>query len=274
MTPLETEAARQQRLLRAVWGEDVFADGAAPRLRQDAQLRTGLAAYRANAGALAERALAAAYPTVQQLLGEEAFAALARAHWHAQPPQAGDVALWGGSLPAYLAAARELAEEPYLPDMARLEWAVHEAERAADATPVQGLQMLATVDPDGCRLQFAAGTALIESAFPVASIWHAHRSHAEDRFAGVREALAAGAAESVLVQRQGWRVQVTTLDAVTTRFSAALLAGRSLAVALQAGGDGFDFEAWLIGAVQQEQLLSVMPMQESAACSTVPPPAS
>ena len=39
----------------------------------------GLAAYRANGHALAERALCAAFPVVRALVGEDSFAALARA---------------------------------------------------------------------------------------------------------------------------------------------------------------------------------------------------
>ena len=76
--------------------------------------------------------MAAAYPTLQQLFGVPAFAALARAYWHAEPPAAGDLACWGADLPAFVAQAEQLAAEPYLADMARLEWAVHQARSAAD----------------------------------------------------------------------------------------------------------------------------------------------
>jgi hypothetical protein len=95
-------------------------------------LRRGLQAYRANAGALAERALAAAYPDRAQLLGDESFAGMARAYWHHHAPVLGDVARWGAELPAFIAAAEQLAEEPYLADVARLDWAVHMAQSAAD----------------------------------------------------------------------------------------------------------------------------------------------
>ena len=66
------EALRQQMLLRALLG-DARPGVVAGWLRDGPRVDAGLAAYRANAGALAERALAAAYPTVQQLLGEVSF---------------------------------------------------------------------------------------------------------------------------------------------------------------------------------------------------------
>ena len=86
------EALRQQMLLRALLG-DARPGVVAGWLResaQPAQFERGLAAYRAHAGASAERTLATAYPTVQQLLGEASFAALARALWHHQPALHGE----------------------------------------------------------------------------------------------------------------------------------------------------------------------------------------
>jgi hypothetical protein len=48
----------------------------------------------------------------------------------------------------------------------------------------------------------------------------------------------------------------------------ALLAGGSLATALTAAGDTFDFQAWLIAALQQQRLAAVEP------CNTITDQAS
>ena len=107
-----------------------------------------LAAYRGNASAIAERALASAFPTVQQLLGDESFALLARALWHHAPPQRGDLACWGDALPGWIERDAQLADEPYLADVARVDWAVHTIEQAADVEPpAAGLALLAEHDP-------------------------------------------------------------------------------------------------------------------------------
>ncbi|HZF78606.1 MAG TPA: putative DNA-binding domain-containing protein, partial [Rubrivivax sp.] len=241
----------------------------------------GLAAYRANAGALAERALAAAFPTLQQLIGEESFAALARHFWQRQPPLAGDIAQWGQGLPAFVADAPTLAEEPYLADVARVDWAVHVAERAADRITgaaaddvvVPGLELLGTLDPSQLRLQPRPGMAVVRSPHPVVAIWHAHRPSAQasgDRFAGVRAAFAAGEGQNALVFRQGWAPQVVAISAAEAGFSEALLAGRTLAVALQEGGDGFDFGAWLIAALQGPWLAAVTACHDPAGRVTLP----
>lgn len=253
---LHKEALRQQMLLRVLW-RDARPGVAAGWMRDGARFERGLAAYRANAGALAERALAAAYPTVAPLLGDEAFAALARAYWHAAPPQRGDIAQWGAALADVIRADAQLAGEPYLADVARLDWAVHVATQAADAQAPSGLQRLADGDPAALVLRLQDGTALVESAHPVVAIWQAHRRDDADRFAPVRAAFAAGVGETALVQRCGWRTEVVALAAPAARFTAAVLRGRPLADALAAAGDGFDFATWLVDALRSGAIAAV-----------------
>jgi len=252
----DREALRQQMLLRALW-HDARPGVVAGWTRDGDRFARGLQAYQANAGALAERALAAAYPTVMQLLGDESFAGLSRAFWHRHPPLLGDVARWGAELPAFVAAAEQLAEEAYLADVARLDWAVHCAHTAADGPPAPvGLHLLAQADPAGLWLHLQPGTAVVASPHPVVSIWQAHHITSvdgTDRFGPVREALAAQQAEVALVHRQGWRVQVMALPAADQVFVQAVLAGQPLATALAASSEttvDFDFERWLVRALQ------------------------
>jgi hypothetical protein len=244
-------------LLRALWHD--ARTGVLQGWVSDAKAVRGLNAYRANAGAAAQRALAAAFPTIEQLVGEESFAALARAFWQAEPPLRGDLAWVGERLPAFIAASDQLADEPYLGDCARLDWAVHVAEHAADALDgIDGLALLSDTDPSQLRLRLRPGTAVIASPHPVATIWQAHRSDAEDRFAPVREAFRTGRAENALVWRDGWRVQVSALGDADARFTQAVLDGHTLADALAAAGS-FDFQPWLISALQARWLIGAEP---------------
>ncbi len=250
------EAQRQQALLRALW-RDAPAQALAGWMHEPARIDAGLSAYRANAGAHAERALAAAYPTLQRLIGEESFAALARAHWQADPPLRGDLGSWGAGLPAFIADDAQLATEPYLADMARLDWAVHQAGQAADAQDAQGLSLLAEADPQRLHLRLQPGCALLVSAYPIATIWLAHHGSGDDAFAAARTALAARQAETALVQRQGWRAAVRALPPAEARFTRALLRALPLADALRAGSGDFDFQAWLIAALQHGAIAAV-----------------
>ncbi|MBT9490355.1 MAG: putative DNA-binding domain-containing protein [Rubrivivax sp.] len=243
---MTAEAERQQQLLQALWRGDA---GRLP--------ATGLQAYRANAGAAAERALAAACPTVQQLVGEASFAAIARALWQRHPPQRGDLAQWGAALPAFLAADPALQDEPCLADVARVDLAVHQAEMAADATlDPATLNRLAEHEPEALWPRLAPGAAIVLSAYPVAHIWHAHRHDGADRFVAVRAAFEAGLGDNAFVWRTGWRADVALLDAAETPFMQALLQGLSLGAALDAAPD-LDFNTWLQRALQLQWLADV-----------------
>ncbi len=252
------EAQRQALLLRALWRQ--APDAALAGWLRDAPERRarGLSAYRSNAAAIAARSLAAAFPTVAQLVGAGSFEALAAAFWHAHPPLRGDLAEHGAGLPAFIAAAAQLADVPWLADSARLDWAAHRAEASADAAEAAaGLDRLASEDPATLCLRLQPGTALLESPWPVATLWQAHRSSAEDRFAAVREALSEGRGESALVWRAGWRAQVTALPEADAAFTRALLAGGSLAAALEAAGANFNFEPWLLDCLRHGRLAAV-----------------
>jgi hypothetical protein len=254
------EAMRQQMLLRALWRDARAGVVGGWLAGEPARWRRGLEAYQANAGALAERALAAAYPSVVQIVGGESFAALARAYWHHDAPTCGDIGAWGAGLPAFIAGDAQLAGEPYLADVARLDRAVHEAERARDddGAPPQ-LQLLASHDPASLHVRLRAGTAVIVSSHPIVAIWCAHRSDADDRFDAVRAAFAAGVAEPALVHRRGWHADVTVLSPADAAFTAQLLDGASLGAALSAAGERFDFESWLLRSLRLGIVTAVEP---------------
>jgi hypothetical protein len=248
-----SERRRQQDLLAALLARD---DGASleSRLGDSPERRTrGLQAYQANAGASAERALAAGFPTVQALIGEDSFAALARALWHARPPVRGDLACFGEDLPAFIADSEQLADVPYLADAARLDWLLAVAERAADGeAELATLGLLAEIDPAELRLVPMPGLAVLASAYPVVSVWLAHQpgAHAAEHRDRARDALAAGMPEHALVARAGWRATASAVSAATARWTRSLLRGDTLGVALAEAGEGFEFEPWLLQAVQ------------------------
>jgi len=227
----------------------------------------GLLAYQANGHALAVRALGAAYPVLGQLLGEDGFAALARAFWHAQPPVKGDVARWGETLPGFLANSPQLQEEPYLPDVARVEWALHCCASAADAqADAASFQLLMQRDPEQLALVLAPGCALVQSAWPVASIMTAHLQARPD-FYEVGRRLSAGTAEAALVWREGLRPRVREALPGEAGLVGALCAGRALSAAL-AGALDLDFSAWLPMAVQSGLLLAARPLDAVPASVT------
>lgn len=227
------------------------------------QTSRGLAAYQANGHAMAERSLLSAYPVVAALIGGDNFALLARDLWHHHPPLWGDLAQWGDALPGFLRHNAQLADVPYLSDVARVEWALFGAAAAADAAPdPASFARLAQETPEGLALTLAPGTAVIESTYPVASLIAAHLDTAAclDQAA---QRLRDGQGEHALVWRQGLRPRLQGIDPGASALVQALLAGADLPQALDAAcavtdrADAFDFSAWLNAAVTDALVIGV-----------------
>jgi len=199
----------------------------------DAQLvRRRFGLYRGNVRANVGRALAAAYPVVRQLVGDEFFDALGREYARAQPSTGGDLNAFGHAFAAFLADFPHVADLPYLPDVARLEWLAHCAHFAADAAPCDAGQ-LAAIPPERCAAlvpRLHPACALMASPYPVATIWRVHQpEHAGE----IAVDLDAGG-ERVLVYRPRWRVAVAALDAGAAAFLGAAARGMALGAALDA----------------------------------------
>ncbi len=252
-------AQQQQRFL-----EGLFLPGTENAMKNiavcaDSMGARGLKAYQSNGHALAERALLAAYPVLAQMLGAESFAALARALWHATPPQCGDMARWGETLADFVAASPQLLDDPYLADVARVEWALHSCASAPDAElQAITLALLGSHALDMLQLQLAPGTALLHSPWPVASLVLAH-TQGGVTLAEAATRLRAGQAEDVVVWRQGYRPRVRQALPDEALFVAALLRGVPLGAAMDAAPQ-LDIHAWLTDAVPSGLLLAVHPV--------------
>jgi hypothetical protein len=227
----------------------------------------GLAAYRTNASALAERALQAAYPVVAELIGGAGFGLMARHFWQRHPPERGDLAWWGDALPGFLASDSQLVDVPYLADVARVEWALHCNASAPDAAPLEpaSFAMLGQQAPGAVTLRLPPGTALQRSSWPVVSLINAHL-HDESTLDTAAARVQARQGEAALVWRQGLRPRLAACSSAEAALIDALLAGQSLLAALEAvdmaplmPGEGpFDFSAWLNAAVTQGQVLGAV----------------
>ena len=210
-----------------------------------------LAIYRANAAAATTKALGAAYPVIEQVLGASAFAILAHEYQRVAPSTSGDLNERGAAL-ADVAAGHEMGETlPYLADLARLEWAAHRAYGAADALPfdTRAIAQLPAHEQSAIRFEWAAGTALIASRFPIVRIWRIHQAGFDGEFS-----VDWSSGELALVAREGLHVAVHALDVGDAAFIAASLAGDPIGAAAEralANDAGFDLGrllTWLVTA--------------------------
>src|SRR6185312_9321783 len=113
------------------------------------------------------------FPVVQKIVGEEFFAATARAFVLRCPPRSPVLAGYGDELASFLAGFAPARELPYLADVARLEAARTRAYHAADAIPV-GVDRFATLDGEvvgNLRIAMHPSTEIVRSPFPIVTIW-------------------------------------------------------------------------------------------------------
>jgi len=213
-----------------------------------------MAIYRANMVAAADKALASAYPVIRQVVGEDFFHGLAREYQRHTPSVSGDLTGFGAGFDVFLAAFEHTASLPYLPDLARLEWAVHRAYGAADA-PHWDPSSLAAVDGEqqaAIRFAWAPGTAVVCSTYPIVRIWTIHQPGYDGEFS-----VAWDLAETALVSRDGFVVTVADCSPAEAAFVAASLAGAPLAAAADAALAAlahFDLEA-LLGRALSARLI-------------------
>jgi len=214
-----------------------------------AHLERRLAIYRANMLASAEKALSAAYPVSRQVVGDDFFRGLARAFQRETPSTSGDLGDYGIGFPDFLAAFAHTQSLPYLADLARLEWAAHRAYGAADA-PDWVPSALAAVDPEdqaAIRFAWSAGTAVVDSPFPIVRLWTIHQPGYTGEFD-----VDWRAGECALVARDGFAVRVSALARGDAAFLRAALAGAALGDAASAAlelAPDFDLGALLARAV-------------------------
>jgi len=189
-------------------------------------------------------------------VGEESFADLSRALWHAHPPQRGDIAQWGEGLSAFVAGSTQLAEYPYLVDVAQAEWALHRCATASDGeVDVPSLGLLGDCDPADITLRLSAGCVLIESRWPMVSLVLTHLEGTPS-METVRQQLQAKLAQSAVVWRQRLRPRLREAMAGETEFLRAVLQGQTLQQALDCAPE-LDASAWLTEAVQTGLLLGL-----------------
>jgi len=221
-----------------------------------------IAIYRANGRANYRNALAATYAVVRRLTGAAFFNAAVDAFVAADPPVGGDLNVYGERLAEFLERYAPAANLPYLPDVARLEWAIDEANRAVDAprVPDAVLAALSIVAPERLRqlrLALDASCRLVASAFPVLRIWRANQP---DRSGDERIALDEGGV-ALLVRRDPQGVAMESLGAGERAWLDALARRATFAAAIDAAlaaEPAFDLGATLRAHIAAGTIIAVI----------------
>lgn len=211
---------------------DAALDTLAPWLDDDAATRRRFARYQASLRHGHARSLQLVYPVLHALVGEAFFRTLAHAYGDAHPSRDGDLSRFGAELARFVAGLPAAAGYPYFADVARLEWALHAANQAADAPPLRAAE-LAEAGVDAAQdwpLALHPAAALLASPWRVAAIWLAHR-----RPDGPALPASIDGPGRALVYRDGWTPTVREVEAPEWAALGALACGATLGEALAAG---------------------------------------
>src|SRR5262245_50730238 len=222
MPPLrDVQAAFRDALLG---GDDARAAAtiAGDGIASDARLRI----YRHHVFVTLTAALEATYPVVCRLVDERFFAYAADAYIRTGPPSVPCLFEYGSDFPDFLAAFEPCRHLAYLPDVARLEWALNAAAHAEDATLLHP-EKLRAIRPEaypGLVFRFDPGYRLMTSRWPIDRIWQAHQPGAD-----LNSMMDPGAA--LEIRRVDGDPVLRSLDVATFAFRRALVEGRCLEAA-------------------------------------------
>jgi len=178
------------------------------------------------------KALAIAFPVIEKLVGPQYFRRLALDFLAAHPSRSGNLHHIGAPFARFLHERFADTEYAYFEDVAALEWAHQQVLIAADAQPITA-QELAAVNPldyGDLRFDLHPAAALVRSSFPIIRIWRANQPAA----AGEEPIDLAAGGDNVLVLRADEWIEFHRLPAGDFALLAALDAGASLGVALDA----------------------------------------
>ncbi len=196
-----------------------------------------LAVYRNNYRVGLMEILALAYPIVQQLLGTEFFGALSREFVRATPSHSGNLHRYGAGFADFIAGFAPTAEWPYLPDVARMEWALHRGYYAPDSARLE-IATLAALSPaqwGALRLPLDASLSLLRSPWALSAI------HAYHQPGATQQPFTLAQAENLLLWREHGRMQLRPVTDAPAAFLHRLQQGATLdeatAAALAAAPD-------------------------------------
>lgn len=188
------------------------------------------AVYRNNVMVSLTDALASIFPTVQNLVGEEFFRAMARLYVRAHPPRSPLIFTYGGDFAVFISAFPPASDLPFLADIARLERLWLDSFHSADSRSLEPVA-LATIPPDNLgqlRFNLHPATRILRCHHAAATI--VNRDRAGEPLTDVNPMQA----EDVLVTRPAFDVKIHPLPPGGYGFFKGLIERQTFAEACEA----------------------------------------
>lgn len=232
-------AGLQQQMAETLrHSDEVLADASLFAKYDSEELKARLTIYRNNFFFSVIEVLKDTYPTVEKLVGEEFFSAACKKYIENKPPDNPVLIELGSNLPEFLDTFEPLANYPYIPDVARLDFYRHQSWYAENIASLNA-ENFAEFDISAlanAHIELHPSLRWLSSEFSIFSIWLANQSETSDK-------LEPNTPEIVLIVRPENEVETYKLDPGTLTFiqklGQNLSIGESLHLALE-GNDNFN----------------------------------
>ncbi|MFT3741682.1 MAG: DUF692 family protein [Gammaproteobacteria bacterium] len=191
---------------------------------------TRLTIYRHSFTTALAQSLSHIFTVCQQVVGESFFGHMALAYVAKTPSTSPDIEEYGLDFADFIQCYEPAASLPYLPDLARLEWAWHKALRSPNYSPlsVHALQSIPDTQHAHVVFKLPPGSTLLRSPYPLLKIWQVHQDgsihSAEDAMVDLTEG-----GVNLWIWREADRVCMQSLDEAHWQLLSAIAQDLSLA---------------------------------------------
>ncbi len=214
--------------------------------------------YRHNVSSTLTGALRDLFPVTEKIVSAPFFLRLAERFVCDTPSVSGDLNMFGREWPEFLGSHAEAINLPYLADVAKLEWAWHQAFHARDcvAFDLATLAGVPTEQHAALRFHLHPSVMFIESAHPIVRIWEVNQSD----YAGDMRLDWSVPGDLTLVSRDDLTVEIQSLPRPSFYFLRALNDGETLATAADmafATDAEFDLQHALLSAIQSNLIVDL-----------------
>lgn len=188
--------------------------------------------YRNNVTLSLISVMASTYPVIEEIVGVDFFATMAREFSLSHLPQSPVMIKYGAEFPQFLQSFQPVETLAYLSEIAQLEWQRNSAYHGADANPIAINALSEFAEDDLLNLTFTLHPtfSLISSTYPIVSIWQAHQEeNPAEQLAGI--SMQEG--EAALIVRPGLDVIIQKISTGTHKFLECLTNENSFSLSVE-----------------------------------------
>ena len=242
----------------------------------DRPAENAIKVYRNNYLETGINALGIGFPTLKSLLGNENFRQLTKAYLNNYPKTCFDWADYGQYLAEFMLEIESLAEQPFLPEIAALDWQLLHIEREADKTfDATSFSLMQTIPLDKLSFVSAPGLKIQKLRFPVVELYQlAHdlipkEGAQRDKLIkninkSINHAIKTSETRSIVMWREQYKALFEYCNKNEVKAYESIQAKQSIESVLSHFTDNQDaMTEWLQRSIQQKKIYAVQQISDN-----------